>query len=127
VASISEIVLDCADADRLAEFWMAALGYTMRGRAANYRALSGDGPVLVLQQVDEPKTGKNRVHFDVEADDIRAEAKRLEALGATIHHDRRPVQEHETQWMVLADPEGNEFCVCQRGPVPPGDDGHAVG
>jgi len=38
-------------------------------------------------------------------------------------NDRRPIQEHKTQWMVLADPEGNEFCICQIGKIPDGDDG----
>jgi hypothetical protein len=47
----------------------------------------------------------------------------LEALGAVLLNDRRPIQEHRTQWMVLSDPEGNEFCICQIGKIPDGDDG----
>jgi predicted enzyme related to lactoylglutathione lyase len=126
MAAIREIVVDCAEPDALAEFWAGALRYELVGKADSYRALvdpSSTSPVLILQGVDEPKAGKNRVHFDLEADDIRAEARRIESLGATIGNDRRPIQEHETQWMVLRDPEGNEFCICQVGPVPEGDDG----
>ena len=109
-----ELVLDCRDPDRLAEFWAAALGYRLLGRADNYRALvpvDGDGPKLILQGVDEPKETKNRMHLDILAADIDAEATRLSALGA-----RRTradvVAEHGMAWIVMADPEDNEFCVC---------------
>ena len=123
--TIREIVVDCHDADALAAFWAAALGFDLLGAAGSYRALKDPtgGPMLILQQVDEPKATKNRVHFDLEAVDIRAEARRLEALGAILLNDRKPIQEHSTQWMVLTDPEGNEFCICQIGKVPDGDDG----
>jgi predicted enzyme related to lactoylglutathione lyase len=121
---ITEIVLDCGDADGLAAFWAAALGWPIVGGAGNYRVLrDGDGMKLLMQQVDEPKSAKNRMHFDIEAVDIRAEARRLAALGASFVHGRAPIQEHGTQWIVMADPEGNEFCVCQLGAVPDGDDG----
>lgn len=79
--------------------------------------------MLIIQEVSETKSTKNRVHFDLEAVDIRTEARRLEGLGAVLLNDRRPIQEHSTQWMVLADPEGNEFCICQIGKVPEGDTG----
>jgi len=66
---------------------------------------------LVLQQVPEPKVGKNRMHLDIVADDIEPEVTRLESLGARRLHDG--VQNiDDTQWVTLADPEGNEFCVC---------------
>lgn len=124
MAALREIVLDCSDATALAEFWGPVLGYENLGRAGSYVALRdpNGGPALILQEVDEPKTQKNRVHFDLEAEDIRAEAVRLEALGAVIVNDRRPIQEHRTQWMVLLDPQGNEFCICQIGKVPEGDE-----
>ena len=124
--SIREIVIDCNHADSLAKFWAAALEFEILGAAGAYRALKDPkgGPMLIIQEVGEKKTIKNRVHFDLESLDIRAEARRLEALGATILNDRCPIQEHSTQWMVLADPEGNEFCICQIGKVPEGDAGH---
>lgn len=124
--SIREIVIDCNHADSLAEFWAAALQFELLGTAGAYRALKdpAGGPMLIIQEVVEEKTIKNRVHFDLEALDIRAEARRLEALGATLLNERCPIQEHSTQWMVLADPEGNEFCICQIGNIPDGDEGH---
>ena len=110
-----ELVLDCADPDVLAEFWAAALGYRLAGRADNYRALvpaEGDGPKLILQGVEEPKGAKNRMHLDILATDLDAEATRLTQLGA-----RRAradvVVEHGLRWIVMADPEGNEFCICR--------------
>jgi predicted enzyme related to lactoylglutathione lyase len=110
-----ELVLDCADAERLAGFWSEALGYRRRGAAGAYVALApveGPGPPLILQQVAEPRVGKNRMHLDVKADDIEAEAARLVALGATRTR-AEVVEEHGERWIVLADPEGNELCVCQ--------------
>ncbi len=126
MVGLREIVLDCADADALGAFWATALGYENLGRAGSYVALKDphDGPMLILQEVSEAKVIKNRVHFDVEADDIRAEARRLEAMGATLLNDRKPIQEHSTQWMVLLDPQGNEFCICQIGKVPEDDDAY---
>ena len=110
-----ELVLDCADAQRLAQFWTAALGYRRLGSAGSYVALvplEGDPPKLILQQVAEPKTAKNRMHLDMLAPDIEAEAQRLVELGAERLRVE-PVVEHGTRWIVMADPEGNEFCVCQ--------------
>ena len=62
----------------------------------------------------ESKTVNNRMHLDIDAGDIEAEASRLEALGARRLVDD-PVTEHGTTWILMADPEGNEFCVCDGG------------
>lgn len=110
-----ELVLDCADPDRLVAFWSEALGYEPFGRAGGYRSLvdpEGVGPKLILQRVPEPKVAKNRFHLDLLAEDIEAEAARLEALGATRLRPE-PFEEHGTAWILLADPEGNELCVCR--------------
>jgi predicted enzyme related to lactoylglutathione lyase len=107
------LVLDCADPERLAGFWAEALGYTNLGRADPYVLLVDEAkqrPKLLLQQVAEPKPGKNRMHLDVEADDVDGEVRRLEGLGARRVED--PMEEHGSRWVVMADPEGNEFCVC---------------
>lgn len=110
-------VIDCADPDRLAEFWSAALGYQIGGAAGAYVALyplNGVGPKLLLQRVAEDKVVKNRMHLDIEVGDIRAEVDRLVALGARRHADD-PTSEHGSSWIAMADPEGNEFCVCDNG------------
>jgi predicted enzyme related to lactoylglutathione lyase len=65
-------------------------------------------PKLLLQQVDEPKGAKNRLHLDLHVADVEGEAQRLEALGATRV---LRVDEFGFFWVVLSDPEGNEFCV----------------
>ena len=108
------LVLDCADPERLAPFWAAALGYTTVGAAGSYVMLLPEGrpgPQLLLQRVPESKAGKNRMHADLHVPDIEAEARRLEALGAT-RADPEPLREHGHAWIRMADPEGNEFCVC---------------
>jgi predicted enzyme related to lactoylglutathione lyase len=115
MAASLDLVLDCADPDRLADFWTAALGYELFGAADTYRSLvdpDGRGPKLILQGVPEPKSTKNRLHVDLQAADIEAEATRLERLGAT-RTSVEPIDEHGHRWIVMADPEGNEFCVCR--------------
>jgi predicted enzyme related to lactoylglutathione lyase len=111
------LVLDCADPERLAAFWAPALGYVNLGDVGAYAVLVPEGrpgPKLLLQRVPEPKTVKNRMHLDIETGDVAAEAARLEDLGARrVRADE--IHEHGTTWVVMADPEGNEFCVCDGG------------
>jgi predicted enzyme related to lactoylglutathione lyase len=117
MAATLGLVLDCADPDKLAEFWSAAIGYTLLGGAGNYVLLvdaDGKQPKLLLQRVEEPKAGKNRMHFDIETPTVDAEVARLEALGAQRIADDA-IEEHGNRWVVMADPEGNEFCVCNAG------------
>ncbi len=111
------LVLDCADPEALGEFWSAALGYTVLGGAGNYVMLvdpEGAQPKLVLQRVTETKPGKNRMHFDIEVPDIETEVARLVELGAT-RVSEGPCREHGSTWILMSDPEGNEFCVCDAG------------
>jgi len=111
------LVLDCADPVALGAFWAPALGYVDVGEVGAYVALLPDGqpgPKLLLQRVAEPKVGKNRMHLDIEVADIEVEAARLEGLGATRVSDGT-MSEHGTTWILMADPEGNEFCVCDAG------------
>jgi len=111
------LVLDCTDPARLAEFWAPALDYVSLGEVGAYAVLVPNGqpgPKLLLQQVPEAKAVKNRMHLDIETRDIEAEAARLEGLGATRAQPDQ-VHEHGTNWVLMADPEGNEFCVCDSG------------
>ncbi len=114
------LVLDCADPGLLAEFWSAAIGYTTLGGAGGYVLLvdqTGQQPKLLLQRVSEPKSGKNRMHFDIETPTVDEEVARLEAIGARWLDDEA-IEEHGNRWVVMADPEGNEFCVCNAGQAP---------
>jgi predicted enzyme related to lactoylglutathione lyase len=114
---LSEIVIDCHDHERVGAFWAEVLGYQVTessdGPEHWYRELTGpdgSGPtVLVFRTPDGPKTTKNRLHLDVNATDRDqdAEVERILALGAT----RADIGQGEQTWVVLADPEGNEFCV----------------
>jgi hypothetical protein len=108
-----ELVLDCAEPMRLAKFWREALDYRDYYAAANLAVLvpkEGIASPLLLQRVPEPKSGKNRMHLDIVVDDIEAEARRLQALGA--HRIDEGVQSFGgTMWVRMADPEQNEFCV----------------
>jgi predicted enzyme related to lactoylglutathione lyase len=115
MAARFEIVIDCNDVERTTDFWCAALAYERRGEAANYRSIvdpEGLEPKVILQGVADAKVGKNRVHLDIQASDIEAEAAHLEALGAT-RVTAEPIDEHGVAWIVMQDPDGNEFCVCQ--------------
>jgi hypothetical protein len=112
-----DIVIDCADPESLAAFWAQALGYRAVGFRDPYFLLlpaQQAHPPLILQRVPEPKQGKARVHFDLRVDDVAAEAQRLETLGAR----RVDVgQGDDAAWIPMADPEGNEFCVCPGAPL----------
>jgi Glyoxalase-like domain len=109
-----DLVLDCADPARLVEFWREALGYREYYVDASFAVLvpkEGNAPPLVLQGVPEPRSGKNRMHLDVVVDEIEPEVERLRALGA--HRLDEGIQSlGATQWVRMADPEHNEFCVC---------------
>jgi predicted enzyme related to lactoylglutathione lyase len=109
-APIGTICLDADDVRTMASFWSAATGWpiTRLDRVAVLHA--GVGPTFVMGPKVAPKPGKNRLHFDVAppADgDQGAEVERLIALGAR----RVDIGQGDVPWVVLTDPEGNEFCV----------------
>ena len=104
-------VFDCRDAEALAAFWCAALGLQVARRwrdahGTGYVESDGD-PVLLFHPVHEPKRAKNRVHIDLRAPGPQYdEVARLVALGGRVVADDQAVP-----WVVMQDPEGNEFCV----------------
>jgi predicted enzyme related to lactoylglutathione lyase len=108
-------VIDCegGDLDAAARFWSAALGRPVKETEGTYVTLErrpGDVAML-LQKVDHPP----RVHLDIESDDVEAEVRRLEALGA-----RRVA--HVKTWWVLEAPTGHRFCIVRPQTGPLGDD-----
>lgn len=110
------VTIDARDPEALAPFWAAALAYEIAGSEGNYVALAPSGragPVVLLQRVPEEKSGKNRVHLDLKVPDIEAAASRLVGLGA--RRTSGVERELGSTWIVMADPEGNEFCVCDGG------------
>lgn len=107
---LAGFIIDCQtnNLEGAAEFWSAALGYKRRGEPESglYQPLeTPDGePYLEVQVVDHP----SRIHLDIESDDIEAEVRRLEALGA------RRIEDIKT-WVVMEAPTGQRFCVINRG------------
>jgi predicted enzyme related to lactoylglutathione lyase len=119
---VLHVVLDCQDPAALAPFWMRALGYRVAASVETYVVLvptEGGGPPFLLQRVPEAKVGKNRMHVDLEVEDIDAEAAALMALGAT-RVSVSPLEEFGTRWATLRDPEGNEFDLCTKTDSPEG-------
>jgi len=110
---VAAVVIDTARPDELAAFWSGATGWDVHKAQQNFaslRATDGTGPFIELLQTPDTKTVKNRLHVDVAppADgDTEAEARRLEQAGAV------PIDigQGQVTWVVLADPEGTEFCV----------------
>jgi predicted enzyme related to lactoylglutathione lyase len=112
---IRDVVVDCADHDVVVAFWSAALGWIARRVNRQYVSLDpppGEaGPAILFQLVPERKTVKNRVHLDFATPEMATEVARLVGLGATVLAERSL---GTFRWTVLADPEGNEFCVLSR-------------
>jgi predicted enzyme related to lactoylglutathione lyase len=106
------VTIDCADPAQLARFWSAATDLAVSWQAGDDFVVLGLAPGLQLgfQRVPEPKVGKNRVHVDWHTADRVAEVERLVALGATVVGGQAVPG---LTWTVLADPEGNEFCVAE--------------
>lgn len=138
-----QVVIDCADPDRLARFWSTALGYKLQDPPQGYSTWKdwlrdmkipeeewnsasavvdpeGKGPRVYFQRVPEEKVVKNRVHLDLNVGGGQAtpiekrkrrideEAERLVGEGAA---KLRPVEQRGEYWIVMQDPEGNEFCL----------------
>ncbi|MFB8208107.1 MULTISPECIES: VOC family protein [unclassified Streptomyces] len=118
----TELSVDCHDPERLAAFWCEVLGFTVLDRGKDMVEISSWDPTaedirarqmpptIYFQRVPDTKAVKNRLHLDVSPVDCSTEAEvtRLLALGAT----RVDIGQGEGRsWVVLADPEGNEFCV----------------
>ncbi len=115
VGSLDAVTIDCADPLELARFWAAVFGTGIESSV-------GDGPhyvdllpvlgvpILRLQRVPEPKTTKNRLHLDLLVEDLDHACARVEALGGR-RAPGQPVTEYGWSWIVMQDPEGNEFCL----------------
>ena len=116
---VGSTVINVADITRATAFWTAALGYVVRSSSDDFAVLNDPHrrwSNVSLQLSDEPKLGRNRLHLDLYADDQEAEVARLEGLGATRLPWEYPP---DADFIVMADPDGNEFCVIDTG-TPPG-------
>nr|WP_125777221.1 VOC family protein [Antribacter gilvus] len=121
VAFISHLTVDCRDAYALSEWWKPVLGYADVPGDPNEPGHdecmivdpSGGGPDVLFIEVPEPKSTKNRLHLDLRPRELPqdSELAGLLAHGATVVADRRGLYGPGSGWVVLADPEGNEFCI----------------
>ena len=115
-SSLAVISIDAVNPTVLADFWCAVLGWVVLEEdedGINIGSPDASWPTIDLLRVPEGKTVKNRLHFDLRADGVGrpAELQRLLDLGA------KPVdvgQQPDVSWVVLGDPEGNEFCLLAR-------------
>ena len=109
------LVIDTVDPARIAPFWCGLLGIRERGWfGQDYLLLERDDhtPGIAFQRVPEAKVGKNRLHVDVDVDDVAVAVDRVVELGGSIVSEEREMDGY--RWRVMADPEGNEFCLVPR-------------
>lgn len=112
---IRNIILNVLDLEKSKTFWKQVLGFEPIEDSEGWTLLADPdqpGPRVGLQQTDKPKQDFNRLHLDLEPEDGRTEIERLKALGATI-----PPWQYgpDPDYVVMADPEGNEFCLVAKG------------
>jgi len=108
--AIDCVLIDCNDLQGMSEFWQSALSleHVWTGPSGGYLLVDALGTTrLGLMPCSEEKAGKNRVHLDLRPDNQETEIRRLEELGA----GRIDIGQRDATWVVMADPEGNEFCV----------------
>ena len=108
---LGSTVVNCADIETMTDFWSQALDLVPNRRDPDddFRVLRGERVNLSLQVARTPVTARDQMHLDLYSDDGSAQVDRLVALGATRV---RQVDDPGDTYVVLRDPEGNEFCVC---------------
>jgi predicted enzyme related to lactoylglutathione lyase len=112
--ALTSVTIDCHDSAALAEFWHAALGWEIVHNSPEgaYLVNADGGPGLFFQPVPEPKVAKNRAHIDLTTGSLDDDLARLQGLGATVQRDAAAPDGR--RYVVLADPEGNEFCLITK-------------
>ena len=108
------VVIDAHDVRGLADFWRQVLDWQVVYDSDDEVVIAKDEntyPGLIFGRVPENKSVKNRLHIDLNPDDQEAEVERLLGLGATRVEVGQSAAKEPVKWVVLADPEGNEFCV----------------
>ena len=109
-SKVYSVTIDCRDPERVASFWSAALGFEVTEREEDevtIEAPDRTGWPILFGRAPDAKRVKNRIHFDLNPEDQGLEVERLMELGAT----KADIGQGDVSWVVMADPEGNEFCV----------------
>jgi predicted enzyme related to lactoylglutathione lyase len=113
---LGSTVINCADMELMTSFWSRALGLAPSSAAVgdDFRVLRGEHVNLSLQRADTAVSARDQMHLDLYTDDQAAEVRRLAGLGAgVVRHNHDP----DDDYVVMTDPEGNEFCVCVKADV----------
>jgi len=106
---LGSTVINCADLELMTSFWSQALHLEPASDDDEFRVLRGEHVNLALQRSRTPVSARDQMHLDLYSDDQAAEVSRLTSLGARfVRHNQDP----EDDYVVMTDPEGNEFCVC---------------
>jgi predicted enzyme related to lactoylglutathione lyase len=113
VGALYAIVIDVNDLEKCAKFWSQVLGADILYQNERYLRLGqkGERPTLLLQKVPERHKDKNRVHIDLDVPDLDAAVSRVQDLGG---HKLGQLSEYGVRWAVMADPDGNEFCLVKH-------------
>ena len=113
VGTLHTIVLDVNDLERCAGFWSEVLGKKISFKVDKYCRIgaSDDKPSLLLQKVPEQHEHKNRAHIDLEVADLGSAVQRVVDLGGTRLQE---ISDYGITWAVMADPDGNEFCLVRH-------------
>lgn len=109
---VANVAIDTNDVATATTFWQSVTGYTVASSDDDATYLEDPnktGPGLSLLRVPEPRNGKNRLHLDLYTSDLLGETERVKKLGAA---EVRSFAEGDGGWVILADPDGNEFCIC---------------
>ena len=113
VGTLHAIVLDVNDLERCGRFWSEVLGKEISFKVDKYCRIgeSDDTPSLLLQKVPEQHERKNRAHIDLDVTDLESAVQRVVDLGGTRLEE---ISEYGIRWAVMADPDGNEFCLVRH-------------
>jgi len=113
VGTLYAITMDVNDLETCARFWSQVLGVNILYQNDKYLRLGqkGEHPTLLLQKVPEPRKVKNRVHIDLDVPDLDTAVSRVQELGG---NKLRELNDYGIRWAVMADPDGNEFCLVQH-------------
>jgi predicted enzyme related to lactoylglutathione lyase len=113
VGTLYAVTMDVNDLETCARFWSQVLGVGILYQNDQYLRLGqkGERPTLLLQKVPEPHEVKNRVHIDLDVPDLDVAVSRVQELGGS---KLRELNEYGIKWAVMADPNGNEFCLVQH-------------
>jgi catechol 2,3-dioxygenase-like lactoylglutathione lyase family enzyme len=113
---LGSTVINCADIEAMTRFWAEALGLTPSSTEPgdDFRVLRGERVNMSLQVAETPVTARDQMHLDLYSDDYQAEVERLSGLGASFV--RNSDDDDDDVYVVMRDPEGNEFCVCDIAP-----------